>query len=617
MTKSRLVNVVFEPEGTISRVPSGTLISKAASAAGRPVEVPCGGIGVCGKCRVVVSGSVSPPDATELHHITESDLADGVRLACRTKILGDCHISIPEYSRSVVQKILSHGELRECALNSGVAKLHCILDKPSLDDETAEFERLAMCISSKGIDLYPSLEVVRDLSSVMKNAGYDVTAVTCGGELIAVEPGDTCGKSYGVAFDLGSTSVVGFLMDLETGDELAVHSIMNPQMVYGDDLISRILFATTQENGRSILQSTAVDAMNRIMENLCKKSKVHHENIYKITVVGNTCMSHLLLGIDVHSLGQAPYVPSICRDIEVSAKSLGLNASPGAKVYVLPNIAGFVGSDTVGVMLASMWEDNGHTRLAVDIGTNGEMALTHKGQTYVCSAAAGPAFEGAGISCGMRGGSGAIDSVLITDQVHITVIGNRKPIGLCGSGLVDAVAQLLEVGIVDESGRMQGSDEVPGLPDAVKERLIQGANGLEFVLAGKTESGNGKIISLKESDIRHLQLAKGSIHAAIRSIISWAGAEVDDVTEIMLAGAFGNYIRVESAIRIGLIPDVGVDNVSSIGNAAGAGARLALQCNHEMETARKLASGAKHLELAVSPAYQMELMDQMMFPEKQ
>jgi len=616
MTKNKLVNVVFEPEGTVSRVPSGTLISKAAAAAGRPIEVPCGGIGVCGKCRVIVSGSVSAPDATELHHISASDIVDGVRLACKTKIIGDCHVSIPEYSRSVVQKILSHGELRECALNSGVTKLHCILNKPSLDDETAEFERLAMCLSDKGVDISPSLEVIRDMSAAMKSAGYDITAVICGDELIAVEPGDTCGKSYGVAFDLGSTSVVGFLMDLETGDELAVHSIMNPQMVYGDDLISRILFATTQENGRTILQSTAVDAMNRIIESLCKKSKLHPGNIYKITVVGNTCMSHLLLGIDVNSLGQAPYVPSICRDIEVNAKSLGLSVSPCAKVYVLPNIAGFVGSDTVGVMLASMWEDNGHTRLAVDIGTNGEMALTHKAQTFVCSAAAGPAFEGAGISCGMRGGSGAIDSVVISDQVYITVIGSRKPIGLCGSGLVDAVAQLLEAGIVDESGRMQSADEVPGLSDVVRERLIQGANGLEFILATKTESGNGKTISLKESDIRHLQLAKGSIHAAIRSIISWAGADIDDVSEIMLAGAFGNYIRVESAIRIGLIPDVGIENVSSIGNAAGAGSRLALLCDHEMATARKLAATAKHLELAVSPAYQMELMDQMMFPEK-
>lgn len=616
MTKSKIVKVIFEPEGNTFSVPAGTLISKAASIAGKTVEAPCGGIGICGKCRVIVSGKVSEPDEVELRHIDENELRDGFRLACRTKILGECRISIPESSQSVVQKILSHSKLRECSLNTGVHKLHCIMQQPSLSDEKAEFERLADSVKESGIQITPSLSVIRNISKTIRNADYDVTAVIYGDKLIAVEPGDTTEKSYGIAFDLGSTSVVGFLMDLTTGDEVAVHAIMNPQMVYGDDLIARISFATTQENGLHILQTAAIDALNRIIEHLCKHAKIHNSNIYKVVIVGNTCMSHLLLGIDVHSLGQSPYVPSICHGMELSASSMGLKIAPEARINILPNIAGFVGSDTVGVMLAGMWKDNGHTRLAVDIGTNGEMALSHKGRTYVCSAAAGPAFEGAGISCGMRGGPGAIDSVHITDQVKLSVIGNKKPIGLCGSGLVDAVAQLLDTGIIDDSGRLLEADECPDLPESIRERIITGPDGLEFVLVDKADSGNGKAISLKESDIRHLQLAKGSIHAAIRSLIACAGASVDDLAEIMLAGAFGNYIRVESAIRIGLIPDIGVEKVSSIGNAAGAGSRLALLCEQERALAEKLALDAEHLELAVSSDYQMELMEQMMFPEK-
>lgn len=613
MSKTELVRVRFEPDGTEVFVPAGTLLSKAAAAAGLSIEMPCGGMGTCGKCKVIVSPATEPDDHAK-KRLTEEELAAGVRLACHTRIMADMTVTVPDSSRSLVQKILCHGVLRDCAIMSGISKIYCELPPPSLEDERAEFERLAACLAKQDVVLQPNLNVVRRMSRTMKGANYKVTAVACDDELIAVEEGDTSAESYGIAFDLGSTTVVGYLMDLESGAPLAVAAMMNAQMVYGDDLVARISFATTQEDGGRILQEAAVDALNRIIATVCESAEIDRNRIYKATVVGNTCMTHLLLGIDVNSLGQSPYVPSVCSDVTVSASDLGLNIATEGRVTVLPNVAGFVGSDLVGVLLASCWEQDGATRLAVDIGTNGEMALLHQGKTYACSAAAGPAFEGAGISCGMRGAPGAIDTVVIDNDVHITTIENRPPIGLCGSGLVDAVAQMLDAGIVDETGRLLSPAEAGHLPPALSARLIETANGVEFVLAGADESGNGGAITLTSADIRHLQLAKGSIHAAIQTLIRAAGATDDMLDEILLAGAFGNYIRVESAIRIGLIPPIAREKVKSVGNAAGAGARLALLSQHEMQQARELARSAQHLELAVSPDYQMELMERMMFP---
>lgn len=614
MKKSKLVSVTFEPDGMEVFVPAGTLLSRAAAAAGRPIEMPCGGIGTCGKCRVVVSGGIDEPDETERLRLGDEAIAGGVRLACRAKATGNVRVGIPESSRSLVQKILSHAVLRECALMSGVSKVYCELTPPTLKDERADFERLADHLSAQDIKLRPRLDVIRGLSATMKAADYRVTAVVCDDELIALEPGDTSGECFGIAFDLGSTTVVGYLMDLLTGEQLAVAAEMNPQMLYGDDLVSRISFATTQPDGAAVLRRAAVDALNRIVGSVAQSAGVGADRIYKTTVVGNTCMTHLLLGIDVTSLGQSPYVPSVCSDIRATAEELGLDTVGQGKVVVLPNVAGFVGSDLVGVLLASSWEENGSTRLAVDIGTNGEMALQHQGRTYACSAAAGPAFEGAGISCGMRGAPGAIDGVIIGDEVRVSTINARPPIGICGSGLVDAVAQMLDAGIIDETGRMIGADEARGLPPAVAERVVDTESGPQFVLAAAEESGIGKPIALTHGDIRRLQLAKGSIHAAIQTLIRTAGTTDEQLSEILLAGAFGNYIRVESAIRIGLIPPVAREKVLSIGNAAGAGSRLALLCAQEMEAARRLAASALHVELAVSPDYQMELMERMMFP---
>jgi uncharacterized 2Fe-2S/4Fe-4S cluster protein (DUF4445 family) len=613
-SSNRLARVRFEPGGIEVHVPVGTLVSKAAISAGSPIETTCGSAGICGKCRIIADGAMSEPDASELHLLSKEDLNSGFRLACRARIAGDIVITIPSSSRSLLQKILSAGMLREVQLEPGVTKVHLALPQPSLEDERAEFERIADALTLRDINLRAELRLIRNLSEEIRKAKYDVTAVVSDDTLIALEPGDTTDANYGIAFDLGSTTIVGYLMDLSTGQELAIASAMNPQMTYGDDLISRIKFAATEHNGLELLRAAAVDTINRIIRQTAEIADIRPENIYEATIVGNTCMTHIFMGIDPGSLGQSPYVPTVCAGVTESAEQLGIEVCPGARIHILPSVAGFVGADLVGVLLAGVWEDDGRTRLAVDIGTNGEMALRHNGKTYACSAAAGPAFEGARISCGMRGSPGAIDSVEIDDDVRITTIESLPAAGLCGSGLIDAIAGLLDAGLLDDTGRLLDPDEVTGAPDKIRARLVEVEGERAFELAIARQSATRQPILLLQRDIRQLQLAKGSMRAAIETLLKIADARPTDISEILLAGAFGNYIRKESAMRIGLVPAIALDKINPVGNAAGAGARLALLSRREHQRAGRIARDIIHVELANHPAYQNEFMDQMMFP---
>ena len=609
-----LLRVRFEPDDIDIYAPPGACVAELAQNAGCPVENPCGGMGTCGKCKVIVSNGVTPPGASEKRLLSETEIADGARLACRTHIVADATVRIPDESRSLVQKILISGATRHVGLQSNIRKVYVEMPRPTLLDERADFERLAQSLRLKPSDLQLDLNLARKLSSLVREAEYKVTAVIGGSELLNVEPGDTASTSFGIAFDLGSTTIVGYLIDLNTGRQVAVASTTNPQMAYGDDLISRIQFASVQPNGLALLTHAAVDAMNRIIKQLAGAADITPRSIYEATVVGNSCMTHLLLGVDPSSLGQSPYAPTVCRQITTHAAQLGIRINPHALVHTLPNVAGFVGSDLVGVLLAGMWEDDGRTRLAEDIGTNGEMALRHNGRTLACSAAAGPAFEGARISSGVRGGPGAIDSVRIADEVVVSTIDNKKARGVCGSGLVDAVAEMLNAGIVDETGRMLEPGEAPSLSTAVRERLIMVDGSPEFVLADARRSLTGQPITLTQKDIRQMQLGKGSIHAAILTLLKVAGADVSDISELLLAGAFGNYIRKESAVRIGLVPNIPLEKITSVGNAAGSGAKLALLSVKERELARELAEATEHIELANHQEYQDHFMQMMLFP---
>lgn len=603
------VKIRFEPDGMEVLSPVGTTIAKAAFSAGCEIEMTCGGMGACGKCRVTAFGGVDKPDPSEERYLTTEELAQGVRLACRARVVGDAVVTVPTSSRSLVQKVLSHSIIHDVHIAPAVMKIYVELPKPSLTDERGDFERLAAALTVYDVEISLGIPMARMLPERLREADYKITAVVADMELIAVEPGDTVRQNYGLAFDLGSTTIAGYLIDLNTGHEIAVASIINPQISYGDDLVSRINFAGTEPNGLMMLQKAAVDAFNNIILQLTEVQQVDPANIYEVTVVGNTCMTHLFLGLNVSPLGLAPYVPTVCREMTIRGDEAGLNVNPGATVHVMPNVAGFVGSDLVGVVLATLREDEYQTRLAVDVGTNGEMALIHNGRLFACSAAAGPAFEGARISRGMRGAPGAIDSVRISERVEITTIDNRPAVGICGSGLVDAVAEMLEAGIIDESGRMLTSDVAGHLPDDLRSRLIETENGPEFILAQGQEP-----VAISQRDVRQLQLAKGSISAAIETLFKIAGAAIEDLDEILLAGSFGNYIRIESALKIGLLPPVSPDRITPVGNAAGAGAKLAIISTKERERASRLADSIEHIELASHPDYRNEFVERMLFP---
>jgi len=656
------LEVTFEPDGRRVCVTEPMTLYQAARLAGIDLETPCGGLGICGKCKVELVKGHSEITADERRLLTEHELSKGIRLACRHQVTEETIAYIPDATRSLVQQILASGASRRVGLNPAVRKVHLRVPSPSLTDQRSDLTRLKDAMAHgewRTANCELELEWLRELPSILRAADGEVTAVLSQPSvlnpqpltLIALEPGDTSTQCFGMAFDIGTTTVVGYLMDLNTGHEVAVASAMNAQTAYGDDLVSRIKHAVESEHGRKQLRAAVLKVVNDLIDEATQSAGVSPQQIYETVVVGNTCMTHLFLGIDPAPLGFAPYVPVVQQAVRVPARQLGVKMNPRGFVHVLPNIASFVGADTVAV-LVTLWEklgmaederqetagnDGEHlsspvvsrrclTSLVVDIGTNGEIVLCHGGRLLACSAAAGPAFEGARISCGMRSAPGAISSVRLNETVEYTTIDERPPRGLCGSGLIDAVAQMLEVGILEPSGRMVTADEVgvgvPANPTShlngdLRQRLITVANERQFVLAFAEESATGKPITLSQRDVRQLQLAKGSLCAAIRTLLKIAGVAPQDIDAVYLAGAFGTYLSKESALRIGLLPpEIPPDRIHPVGNAAGAGAKLALLSLEERQLADVIAQHVEHIELCISPEYADTFMETMAFPER-
>ncbi len=410
--------------------------------------------------------------------------------------------------------------------------------------------------------------------------------------------------------DIGTTTVVSTIVDLNTGNDLAVASALNTQATHGADVVSRINFTVENEHGLEELGNRVTQVINQITEYACAEANVEANNVYEVTIVGNTTMTHLFLKVPVRNLAIMPYVGVFSDPVETNASKLGLNVNPNANVFVLPNIAGFVGADTVGVILASSLNRSETIKLAIDIGTNGEVVLGNKKRLLTCSTAAGPAFEGAMITHGMRGAPGAIERVQLTDRPIYQVIGGGKPIGICGSGLIDVVAEMLRLGIVDETGRMVSPDEL-NLPDNLIRYIRRNDEyGPHLVLYESEE----RDVVITQKDVRQVQLAKGAIKAGIEILMRKLNISLDDVDEVLLAGAFGNYIKKENAIRIGLIPDFPLDKVHFIGNAAAVGSKMALMSKEAREEAVRISKSTEYVELAIDPNFQNEFMEAMMFP---
>jgi uncharacterized 2Fe-2S/4Fe-4S cluster protein (DUF4445 family) len=557
--------------------------------------------------------------------LTEEQLRSGIRLACRTKLNSDMVVTIPDTSRPLEVQILMGGASHPVELSPNVSKHYVELPTQTLTEAVSLFDYLCrklfasltddFVLRNIRADLRADLALLQQLPNVLHTWNNKLTVVVCGDKLIALEQGDTTKRCYGIALDVGTTTIVAALIDLTTGKDLEIASMVNPQSQYGHDVISRINFAIEGEHGLDELQLAVIGAINHLIASLTQSSGVKPDEIYEMTVVGNSTMFHLLLGIHPRSLGTMPYVPVVSHSVDVSAQELGIiHVNPAANVHVLPNIAGFVGADTVGAILAANFDklEDGSIKIMADMGTNCEIILRKNNQLFACSAAAGPAFEGARIKYGMYAGPGAIESVSLNDDCKYKTIGRGAPKGICGSGLVDLGAELLRVGIVDITGRMLSSDELSKISPQLQKRIIRNESDkmLEFVVA---HSAKNEPITLTQRDMRELQLAKAAIRTGIEVLLRQAELNLDDVDELCIAGGFGNYLDKENAIRLGLIPRLPLERIKFIGNAAFVGAKMALISRDIRDRAEKVARNTHHLQIADTPDFQNLYMESMMF----
>ncbi|MBT3381637.1 MAG: DUF4445 domain-containing protein [Lentisphaerae bacterium] len=612
--KSRY-KVTFQPSGRTVHVLAETILFEAAARAGVLLQSPCGGKGTCGKCRVrVVEGACAPSEACR-SALTEEQLEEGYRLACQAKVGGDSVVDVPDASLyEASTKILTSGEGRELSGQPAVWKRYVELPCPSSEDAVADLRRLEREIGK----VHVHLDVMQGLPNALRDNAFKGTAVVCSSRLLAFEPGNTEGQCYGVAFDLGTTTVVGELIDLTTGRELAVVATMNPQISLGDDVISRITRARETPGAVEEMQASVVGALNELIEELVAEADVPQEKIYEITVAGNTTMQHLFCGISPAALGEVPFPPAYNRTLMMTTREVGLRVHPNARLCVFPNIGGFVGGDTVAGILANGLHCTDRPAVLVDIGTNGEIVLACDGKLFTTSTAAGPAFEGARISAGMRATVGAIEKVVMNgEDLVYNVIGDTAPIGLCGTGLIDLAAVLLRAGIIDATGRVLGKEEVPSsVPSALCSRLHERDDGqVDVLVASAEESKSGEAIYLLQRDIRELQLATGAIRAGLNIMLQRCGLTADDLSEVLIAGGFGNFIRRGNARRIGLLPNIPSDRLRFVGNASSMGAKYVLISEEARGIVESIAESAEHVDLSMDPEFQMEFGMAMMFPE--
>ena len=611
------VSVTFEPDGRTMAVAPGETFLRAAQRAGIDVVATCGGRGRCHSCRIkVIKGSVPPPTIMDTVQLGHDEVREGFRLSCQTSVAVDCTVMVmPPIAESGHQILSCTHDFREASmsLDSGVAKRFVKAELPSGEHhQTSDVEAILAALGDGAAAEVP-LDLLRRIPTLLRDADGAQTVTTFHRRIIDVESGDTTAHKYGIAFDIGTTSIVGFLLDLDTGEQLAGVGSMNPQAVYGGDLMSRIAFAQFNPSALKKLQARVLAAINGFVQEACEKAKVEATHVYKVVIVGNTCMHHIFLGIDPSYVGLAPYAPSVRAPVVVPAKELLIRVHPNAPVCFLPIVAGFVGADTMAVVLATRIYDSPQIRVAVDIGTNGEVVMGSREKLMACSAPAGPALEGAQIKHGMRGALGAIEKVEIGEDVVYGVIGNVPPIGVCGSGLIDAVAKMLDAMVLEPSGLLR-LEERELLPPALRDRLIERDGERQFVLAWATEAGNGQDITISQQDIRQLQLAKGAICSGILMLKKVMNVSDEQITELMLAGGFGNYINIESAVRIRLLPELPVERIRYVGNAAALGAQMALLSETERARAVDLARRIDHVSLAARPDFQEIFLEAICFP---
>ena len=587
----------FEPVGRRGECQRGESLLDCAHRLGVGISSICVGKGTCHTCKVqVLSGAASRPTSNELEVFTSQELKDGWRLACQTYPTSDCKLAVPPESMTHPQRIQVEGLEITVQPEPPVHAYPLRLTPPSLSAPHADVDRLLDALNRKnpGICKSVDIEVVRDLSPKLRSWDWSCSVFVRGEEIVSIAPRRS--QSLGLAVDLGSTKIAGYLVDLTTGRTLTAKGMMNPQVGYGEDIITRINYVITSPIGGKEMQDAVLGAIMQIASDLCKEVDAKPQDIVESVIVGNTAMHHLLLRLPVRQLVFSPFVPAVSRALDVKARDIGLNIAPGAYVHILPNIAGFVGADHVAMLLATEVRWKKGIIIAIDIGTNTEISLVKNGQIMSASCASGPAFEGYHIKNGVRASKGAIERVRITsDSVQYETIDGASPIGICGSGILDAMAQLFLSGIVDQGGKMI-KDSHPRL------QMTQGQP--EFVLVTEEEGDGRPKITITQRDIRELQLAKAAIRASIQILLEQSKVSERQIDRVIIAGAFGSYIDVSNSIAIGMLPSLPRDHFEQVGNAAGVGAKLALISMSRRAMAKKLREKVRYVELATSTKFQ-------------
>ena len=611
--------LILQPEGKRLKATVGKTILDIAQEAGVDIQSICGGKGICGKCIVIVrAGSefLSKTCKVERTVFSDDEVEKGHRLACRAIVRksGTITAEVPAESRVGLQRLLVSGIERRIPFEPAIRKYLVRVERATLDKPTSDVDRLLEALSRQGETRIESicLDVLRRVPHTLRSGEPGVTVtVWKSKEIISVETGDKQTKPYGFAVDVGTTKLAGYLVDLDLGTIVATVSSTNPQIPYGEDVVSRISFIMKDPKGLSQLQTLIIKEIDKLILDACRHAHIAPDQVHEVTIVGNTAMHHILFGIYPGYVALAPY-PTVLRDsIEVKAKDLGIDINPCGYIYGLPVIAGFVGADAVADIVATEIYASEDIAMMIDIGTNTEIVVGDKNKLTACSCASGPAFEGAHIKNGMRAATGAIERVYIdpdTFKIRYETVDNAKPSGVCGSGVVDAIAEMLKRGIIDSSGRIK--TEI-GLPN------IKVKNGIpELVLADESETSSHHEVVITQEDIRQIQLAKAAIYSGISILMRRDEIKAADVSKIFIAGAFGTYVDPQSARVIGMYPDIPLSRVQFVGNAAGSGARMALMSLDIKRKAGEISEKVNYIELGADPNFQNEFLNATYLPHR-
>lgn len=596
----------LQPIGKRIDVPEGTNLLDACQQAGVELVAVCGGAGVCGTCRVrLLKGKLTDYSMTELDELSDEERAAGLRQACQVEVLSDIVIEIPPESLSAPQRLSIEGKEADFEWERSVIEAYDVKVEPAtLTDLRPDTTRILDALKSQptqvgfakvdATSVAFDSEAVKTLAPLLRNNDWRVRVVIRNErEVVAVLPPER--RAYGLAVDIGTTKVAAYLVDMETGETVAKTGAMNSQIAYGEDIISRIRYINDHPNdGLKTLQGRIIETLNNLIVELSVEVKVKREQIVEAVIVGNTAMHHIFAGLPVKQLGDAPYMATVGDALSIKARDVGLKLAAGGTVYLPPNIAGFVGADHVAMLVGAGLHKVDETIVALDIGTNTELSLFHKGRHWTCSCPSGPAFEGAHIEDGMRAAPGAVERVRIEgDEVKVHTIGNADAVGICGSGVLDAIAECLKAGLLTPKGGFTG--EHP--------RLRGSGSAAEFVLVPASKSKTGRDVRMTRRDVNEIQLAKGAVRAGADALLDVAGIKADELQQVILAGAFGTYLDLDSAIGIGMVPRTERTRYQQIGNAAGTGARRMLVSREQREIAEAIARDVEFVELAKHPSF--------------